>query len=417
MIDGSRTNSIFDLILGYNGLGRIFGASGPGGGGGGGGNFSGSTGVLRLFNDLMGGQASWLLPAALLALVLGLWTTRRAPRTDRTRAALLLWGGWLVVSAAVFSLGSGVIHTYYTVALAPAIAVLTAIGAVALWRARASSAGRLWLAAGLGFTAVWGYVLLARTPTFVPWLRWLVLIGGVGAALTLVSAPALGRVARRATVVAAAVATIACIGGPLAYSAQTISTGHTGSVPSAGPSTGTGGGFGAGRSGAPGGSGAGAPGEIAGTSTALVTALQSGAARYRWVAAVSGSEQAASLELASGGLPVMGIGGFNNQAETLSLARFEQYVKAGQIHYYVVGQNGPGGGGLPGGGGPGGPPAGATARGGFPGGSPPSGASHGAANGGGPGGSSTTAITSWVKAHFKAVTIGGQTVYDLTQAT
>jgi hypothetical protein len=33
------------------------------------------------------------------------------------------------------------------------------------------------------------------------------------------------------------------------------------------------------------------------------------------------------------------------------------------------------------------------------------------------GGTSTTsAITTWVKAHYRGVTIGGQTVYDLTQA-
>src|SRR5450755_2267265 len=65
MIDGSPDNNIFNLITGYNGLGRLFGASGPSGGGGGGGgtNFSGQRGVLRLFNQLMGGQASWLLPA------------------------------------------------------------------------------------------------------------------------------------------------------------------------------------------------------------------------------------------------------------------------------------------------------------------------------------------------------------------
>ena len=37
IIDGSPDNNIFNLIFGYNGLGRIFGASGPGGGGGGGG--------------------------------------------------------------------------------------------------------------------------------------------------------------------------------------------------------------------------------------------------------------------------------------------------------------------------------------------------------------------------------------------
>ena len=78
-IDGTSANSVLDLVVGYNGLGRIFGASGPGGGGGGGAGFSGSTGVLRLFNNLMGGQASWLLPAALIALVLR--PVAHAPRT------------------------------------------------------------------------------------------------------------------------------------------------------------------------------------------------------------------------------------------------------------------------------------------------------------------------------------------------
>ena len=92
--------------------------------------------MLRLFNDLMGGQASWLLPAALLVVVAGLAWRLRAPRTDRTRAAIMLWGGWLVVSGLVFSLSAGVIHTYYTVALAPAIAALVAIGAALAWRSR-----------------------------------------------------------------------------------------------------------------------------------------------------------------------------------------------------------------------------------------------------------------------------------------
>jgi len=408
MIDGSSDNSILNLIIGYNGLGRLTGSGGGPGGGGGGGNFSGETGVLRLFNDLMGGQASWLLPAALLVLVAGLAWRLRAPRTDRTRAAILLWGSWLVVSGLVFSLSAGVIHTYYTVALAPAIAALVAIGAAVAWRSRDRIAARALLALGVIVTAVWAIVLLGRTPSWQPWLVPLIAVAtGVAAVGLLMPA----RVVRRASAATAVVALVACLAGPVAYSAQTIGSAHTGSVPSAGPSSGVGGGPGAGgftrgaaggfpgagggsfratgssfpgaggrasRTGAPTGSaGMGGGGGTGAVSSSLVSALKSGASGYRWAAATSGSQSAASLELATGGVPVMAIGGFNGQGGNLSLAQSEAYVKAGDIHYYIAS----------GGGGAGGPG----------------------------GGSSTSAITSWVKAHYRAETIGGQTVYDLTQ--
>jgi len=383
MIDGSSSNSILNLIVGYNGLGRLTGSGGGGGGagnfgGGGGGNFSGQVGVLRLFNDVMGGQASWLLPAALLALVAGLAWRLGAPRTDRTRAALLLWGSWLVVSGLVFSFSAGVIHTYYTVALAPAIAALVAIGAVVAWRRRGQFAVRALLALGVVVTAVWSIVLLGRTPSWEPWLAPLIGVAGGVAAIGLLM-PA--RVVRRLGAATAVIALVACLAGPVAYSAQTIGTAHTGSVPSAGPSSaGVGGGPGAGGpSGAAGASGA--PGNEA-VSSALVATLKSGASGYRWAAATSGSQSAASLELATGGVPVMAIGGFNGQGGNLSLAQLEAYVKAGDIHYYIASGGGGGFGG--GAGGPG-------------------------------GGSSASAITSWVKAHYRAETIGGQTVYDLSQ--
>ncbi len=417
MIDGSSNNSILNLIVGYNGLGRLTG-SGGGPGGGGGGNFSGQTGALRLFNDLMGGQASWLLPAALLALVAGLVWRLGAPRTDRARAALLLWGSWLVVSGLVFSLSGGVIHTYYTVALAPAIAALVAIGAAVAWRRREQLAARALLALGVVATAGWSVVLLGRTPAWEPWLEPVIAVAGGVAAVGLLM-PA--RMMRRLSAVTAVIALVACLAGPVAYSAQTIGTAHTGSVPSAGPATtsagGAGGGFARGGAGPGGGSAhvvsggngtprggfghAGSPpaantGAGAGSDTvssALVAALKS-ASGYRWAAATSGSQSAASLELATGGVPVMAIGGFSGQGGNLSLAQFEAYVKAGDIHYYIASGGGSagGGGGFAGGGG------------GFAGGA------------GGPGGgSSTSAIASWVRAHYRAETIGGQTVYDLTQ--
>jgi 4-amino-4-deoxy-L-arabinose transferase-like glycosyltransferase len=404
MIDGSSSNSILNLIVGYNGFGRLTGSGSGvgGGGGGGGGNFSGTTGVLRLLNDVMGGQASWLLPAALLVLVAGLAWRLRSPRTDRTRAAIMLWGGWLVVTGLVFSLSAGIIHTYYTVALAPAIAALVAIGATLAWRDRRRFEARALLALGVGITAVWSIVLLGRTPSWEPWLTPVVAAAGAVACACLLLPT---RITRRVTVATAVIALVACLAGPVAYSAQTIASAHTGSTPSAGPSTagvggpGGGGGFVGGsvaresfHGGFPGGGaptgerpsvfartggGAGNGGVVG---SALVAALKSGASGYRWAAATSGSQSAASLELATGGVPVMAIGGFSGQGGNLSLAQFEAYVKAGDIHYYIASGSGFGGGG--------------------PG-----------------GGSSTSEITSWVKAHYRSETIGGETVYDLTTAT
>ena len=447
MIDGSSDNSILNLIVGYNGLGRLTGGGGGPGGGGGGGNFSGETGVLRLFNDLMGGQASWLLPAALLALVAGLAWRWRATRTDRTRAALMLWGSWLVVSGLVFSLSGGVIHTYYTVALAPAIAALAAIGAAVAWRRREQFGARALLALGVVATAAWSIVLLGRTPSWEPWLAPLVAVAAGVSALGLLM-PA--RVTRRLTAATAVVALVACLAGPVAYSAQTIGTAHTGSTPSAGTASSTGGdpgggfaraGSGSAGSGSAGSGSAGSGSAGAGpgsetTSSALVAALKSGASGYRWAAATSGSQSAATLELATGGVPVMAIGGFNNQGGNLSLAQFEAYVKAGDIHYYIASAGGmggfagqAGGAGLPsrfaagagGRGGSPGAPAGFPGRAGSPGGTGGPSGTRGTAGGpggpGGPGGGggTTSAITSWVKAHYRAETIGGQTVYDLTQ--
>ena len=97
-IGGSQTNSILELTLGYNGLGRLSGnetGSVGGGGAGGTGNW-GSTGLFRMFNTEIGGQIAWLLPAALVLGGAALWFGRRQ---NRLRAALTLWLGWLLVTA------------------------------------------------------------------------------------------------------------------------------------------------------------------------------------------------------------------------------------------------------------------------------------------------------------------------------
>jgi 4-amino-4-deoxy-L-arabinose transferase-like glycosyltransferase len=245
-IGGSTDNSALGLAFGYNGLGRITGneTGNAGAGPGGGPNFSGTAGLGRLFNSLNGGQISWLLPAALIAFGALLVLTRRADRTDRTRAAALLWGGWLLVTGLVLSFASGIIHTYYDVELAPAIAALVGIGVVVAWRQRADRVGRAALVAGVAATGVWSYVLLHRTPHWQPEMGYLVLIATIVAAAALI-VPTLTD--RRVLIAGGVASAIVLAGGSAAYAVDTAATPHGGGVPSAGPAVSGASGFGGAR--------------------------------------------------------------------------------------------------------------------------------------------------------------------------
>ncbi len=133
----------------------------------------------------------------LILLVVVLWPGRQRRRTDRTRAAFLLWGGILLVTGLIFSFAAGIIHPYYTVALAPAIGALVGMGAVTLWRRRDDVASRIGLVAAITATAAWAAVLLDRSPTWMPWLRTGVLVLGLGAALVVAVTPRAARPPRR----------------------------------------------------------------------------------------------------------------------------------------------------------------------------------------------------------------------------
>ncbi|MFF9770120.1 ArnT family glycosyltransferase [Streptomyces sp. NPDC014636] len=234
-IGGSQNNSFLELTFGYNGLGRLNGeetGSVGGGRGGGGGGMWGETGWDRMFGSEVGGQISWLLPSALILLVAGLVATRRLKRTSVTRASFLVWGGSLLMTMVVFSYMAGIFHQYYTVALAPYLSAVTGMGAALLWEKRRELWASITLAASVVAAAAWGYVLLDRTSGYLPWLRWLVLIGGLAAAFGLVFA---GRISRRLALGAAAVGLVAALAGPTAYTLSTLRQGHTGSIVTAGP--------------------------------------------------------------------------------------------------------------------------------------------------------------------------------------
>ncbi len=407
-IGGSTNNSLWELALGYNGLGRIFGGEGNGGGGGqgGGGNtgFGGATGVLRMFNTAFATEVSWVIPAAALLLVAGFVARRRAHRTDEARASLILWGGWLIVTAAVFSLMAGTTHPYYAVALAPAIGASVAIGGAEAWQRRSHVGWRLVLAAAVCGTADWAFYLLRRDGAgWLPWLGWTGAIAGtLGATAYVIFGAWTSARVRRMAGAALLVGSIAALGGTGAWTVATAATPHSGSIPTSGPAV-AGGGQGAmGASGGMGGptgptgptglTGQGGPeGGGSATGTELVTLLNN--AGTRWSAAVIGDQSAAGYILSTD-TAVMAIGGWSGSDDAPTLAQFQEYVASGQIHYFISGGQGGQGGqdGAGGRGGPGGP--------GMSGGT-----------------SSASQISAWVTANFTATTVGGATVYDLSTAS
>src|SRR5438477_7483009 len=169
-------------MFGYTGVGRITGNEvGSVGGIGGIASRWGLTGWNRLFLSEFGGQISWLIPAALILMAAGLWITLRVQRADLARASYLMWGGSLLVTGAVFSFAQGIIHPYYSIALAPAVGALVGSGSVELWKRRDNVLARLVLAGAVAASAAWAYVLLDRSPDWNPGLKVGILVCGLAA--------------------------------------------------------------------------------------------------------------------------------------------------------------------------------------------------------------------------------------------
>lgn len=357
-IGGSQENSILELTLGYNGVGRLTGDET-----GGLGNLNFDVGWGRLFGNEMGAEISWLIPAAVISIAGALWITRHAPRTDATRAALLLWGGWLLVTGVVFSYMNGIVHAYYTVALAPAVAGGIGIGATVLWRRRFEPWVATALAGTVVVTTVLSCVLLARRADWAPWLRPTVAVVGVAAALAVLVA---GRLPARASYAALAAALVVCLAGPAAYSVATASVGHSGAIPSSGPGSSRMGGMGG----------------LLGTPSVgadLARAIGADADRFTWAAATVGSNNASGYQLATRA-PVMAVGGFNGTDPAPTLAQFQQYVSDHRIHYFVVSDV------------------------------------MGRIRSNSGGSAEASAITEWVTTTFQPVTYDGVTLYDLSRS-
>ncbi|MDX6729502.1 MAG: hypothetical protein QOK49_4307 [Baekduia sp.] len=403
-IGGSTNGSVWDLILGYNGLGRITGNES--GGIGSGANFGGAAGLLRMVNDQVGGQVAWLLPLAAAGLVAGLWQTRRATRTDAARAALVLFGVWALVHIVVFSTAKGIFHPYYVSALAPAVAALAGIGIVLL----AGSARRSWVAlvaldAAIAATAAMAVALLNRTPDFAPALRIVIPVAAVLAIAGSIALRTGGRRARGLVVAAAVAGAVALLAGPTSYSVANLGRSLNGNNVLAGPASAGGmggggmggGGMGAGAGGPPAGarpggappggtaspaatsaagarSGGGMGGGVS-VSASVLNYLEAHQGSAKYLVAATGSHTTAPIILSTG-KAVVTIGGFGGSDPAPTVTQLAQMVAGGELRYVLIGSGG-----------------------------------------GGPGGGASQAITTWVKAHgtvVSGVTTAAGTLYHVT---
>ncbi|GGF34522.1 ArnT family glycosyltransferase [Williamsia phyllosphaerae] len=362
---GSTDNNFMNLVLGYNGLARIEGKQQGGGaarsvisspqaqdlidrirqsGAGGRGMFADGPGLTRLFSGEFGIEISWLLPAALVALVVALVLRGRAPRTDLMRAGVLVFGLWMVIDGLVLSYMKSNPHPYYSLAIAPPIAGVIGLGVVECWKQRDRIVAIVGLAAVVAAAGVWGFVLMQRQSSWLPAVQWATLVvtvlatgsvlvvGFIGRSRSRAGSVSVSGVPSRRRFVLGGVAVAAVVGAllaPAAYATEVVATPHTGGGPSVSPASEDrpskgGGGFG---------------GLFGGTSdkSPELRALL-GSTTSRWAAAVSRSSAAAQIELDTD-KPVMAIGGFNNDPVP-TLAEFRQYIRDGDVTYYLASAGG-----------------------------------------------------------------------------
>ncbi len=368
-IGGSTDGSVLNLVIGYNGLGRIlgrqagrelvggpgmpggprmpsgFGGSGRPGGGPGGGAFGGGSGFTRLFGEQVGGQISWLLPLCLLVLVAvaiaGIRQWRSGQTSDSARrAGWVLWGGWLLLVGVVLSAAQGGFHSYYTTEMAPAAAAVTAAGVAAMWRHYRRPGGYRWLLlpAAVTLTAGWAWVLVSRDISWNGWLRYAV----VGAAVVAVVLLVAGRLSLKGTScamsrVAGVLAVVTLLAAPALWSTATAVAAGGGAMAQAGPS-------GSGFGGGPGDRARGVPAQFRGAMRGNLTAeqnkilayAQANSAGSRITLAVDGGAMAAEAYLIHSDAVIVGMGGFSGQDPVPTVASLTQWVQQGQLRFVVT---------------------------------------------------------------------------------
>jgi 4-amino-4-deoxy-L-arabinose transferase-like glycosyltransferase len=371
-IGGSTDGSVLNLVIGYNGLGRILGrdvgrelvgGSGSAGDPSGApwsGGFGGGSGITRLFGEQIGGQISWLLPLCLLVLafvtiagIRQMWSALPAqPATDPARrAGWFLWGGWLLLVGLVLSYARGGFHSYYTTEMAPAIAAVIAAGMAVMWRHYRRPGGYHWLLlpAAVALTVVWAEVLVSRDTSWNGWLRYAVAAVGVIAVVLLVAGRSFPTGMSRVVGVLSAVALLLA---PGVWSTAAAFASSGGARAQAGPPSPA---FGRGRFNQPLGDRTARfrdtmAGDLTAEQSKILAYVQANSGGTRITLAVEGGAMAAEAYLIHSDAAIVGMGGFSGQDPAPTVATLAQWVAQDQLRFVLVGGQGLGDRGVPGGG-------------------------------------------------------------------
>lgn len=325
----------------------------------------GSKGVLRMFNQQMAGQESWLLPFAYFGIFIIILKLCRPSDVDRKRhakllSALLLWGGWTVTMVAYFNV-AGFFHRYYLAMLSPGIAAMCGIGFQELWKSYRER-GWKWilLPSAIIVTAIVQCIILIRYPAYTKVLVPVIGVAALAAVAVLTAQRLLNKQNEKTVIMFAAVGMAALLIAPAVWSYTPILYGLNTSTPSAGPEL-----YEGGMAGKPVHRNSGTQwpnnsGMLASSSDKrktgrknsnvgksrsnkkLISFLVKNHTTEKYLIAVPDSSSAEPIILATG-KPVMSVGGFLGNDNILTVSSLSQMVKEGELRYYLVESRGKGG--------------------------------------------------------------------------
>jgi 4-amino-4-deoxy-L-arabinose transferase-like glycosyltransferase len=340
--NGGSTNSGTNFAR--NGAGR----QQPGAGGFGGIFNTGAASPLRLFQEALGSQVSWLLPIALLGMLALAWQRRPRFQEDRQQQSLVFWGMWLLTMGIFFSV-AGFFHQYYMTVMAPSIAALFGIGLVTMWQDYRRGGWRGWLLPlALVATVAEQIYLLNAYPTWSSWMVPIIVVLSIIAVVVLVGARLAPRLRDRGAISeswktsinsfatsgtrfllpALAVGLLALMLAPTVWAITPILLSKQGDTLVAGPpQTGDfGGNFG----------GGGRNNGTANANTMLINYLEANQGNTKFLVAVPSSQGIADEIILATNKPVMSLGGFSGSDPILTTSQLASLVANGTVRFFLL---------------------------------------------------------------------------------